>query len=120
LFCNKRIDTDPSAPSHTQQTQFTAIPAPKQVDQAPRSSEAVLISGKRPDAGGDFGELGPGFGSGVVDVQVTEIGCAERGTSGNGGACWKRSMIGKRPLACVRGCGVRGNVTHQSAETFLP
>ena len=50
------------------------------VEQAPRRREAVAGSGERWGAGRGGGEVGPGHGGGVVDVQVAEIGaCARRG-----------------------------------------
>ena len=68
--------------SHTfMQSDLTVgIKAPVHVEQAPRRREAVAGSGERWGAGRGGGEVGPGHGGGVVDVQVAEIGaCARRG-----------------------------------------
>jgi hypothetical protein len=63
-----------------QYTQFTCcISAPERVEPAPRRREAMHIPGRRADAGGDVGEVGPRHGGGVVDVQFAEDACTVRG-----------------------------------------
>ena len=56
---------------------LTVSLAPVNVEQAPRRREAVIRSWGRRGAGCGGGEVGPGHGGGVVDVQVAEVACAE-------------------------------------------
>ena len=53
--------------------------APVHVELAPRRREAVARSGDRPRSRQRSGEIHPGHGHRVVDVQVGEEACARRG-----------------------------------------
>jgi hypothetical protein len=58
-----------------------AIIAPVHVELAPRRREAVTLSGRRGRAGRCGGQVRPGHGGGVVDVQVMEVAaCAVAST----------------------------------------
>ena len=52
--------------------------APMNVEPARRRREAVPVSGRRRAAGRGVGEVRPGHGDGVVDVQIADRYCAKR------------------------------------------
>ena len=54
-------------------------PAPEHVELPPRRGESVLVSLRRQFARSQVGEVCPGPGGRVVDMQVLEVICAQQG-----------------------------------------
>jgi hypothetical protein len=79
-----------------------AIGAPVDVELAPRRREAVKVSGRRERAGRCCGQVRPGYGGGVVNVQVLETveaqfletkACAVGCIRTCGGVTWRATGI---------------------------
>ena len=75
---------------HSHPTTLTVvIKPPVDVELAPRRCEPVAISRGRGSAGCCGGEVRPGHGGGVVDVQVLEVASCAAG----GGVWWARVAL---------------------------